>query len=208
MAADLNAGQHAGGGPALTGSGLDLATGAVTPDSPTTDMVVGAHTTTADANGNIDFGTELIRATFDKIINWRLRFEPMYKQFATVRAIRETAYPGSKVTMFRTGAQGLGLAKTPLSEYEDPDAVALPGLEDKLDVTVNEYGNSTVVTSRIKRYSWADVDPMQAEYVARNLRDTVDATYMESIYDVDGWLAQGAGFRQAVTVDCVLTPLS
>jgi N4-gp56 family major capsid protein len=119
----------------------------------------------------------------------------MYRNFANVRMVDQAAYPGSKVTLFRTGANGLGLAVDPLSEYADPDAVALPGLEDKLDVTVNEYGNSTVVTQRLQRFSWTEINPMQAEYVGRNMRDTVDAIYMNAVYGGGGFL--GGGFRQA-----------
>ena len=185
----LNADQHAGSGPQLTGSGVGI-DGALTPTAPVTDLALGGG-----ATGKAD-EMSVVKATFDKIINWRLRFEPMYQQFATVRPVREAAYPGSKVTLFRTGAAGLELAKTPLSEYADPDAAPLPGLEDSLDVTVNEYGNATVVTQRLKRFSWTTIDPMQAEYVGRNMRDTVDATYMDAIYaDDGGWL--GGGFRQA-----------
>ena len=186
---NLNADQLNGSGPELTGSGVGV-DGALTHESPTTDLALGGGTTGAADEMSI------VKATFDKIINFRLRFEPMYQQFATVKPVREAAYPGSKVTLFRTGAQGLQLAKTPLSEYADPDAVALPGLEDKLDVTVNEYGNATVVTQRLKRFSWTTIDPLQAEYVARNLKDTVDSTYMDAVYAADGgWL--GGGFRQA-----------
>jgi N4-gp56 family major capsid protein len=186
---NLNADQLNGSGPELTGSGVGV-DGALTHESPTTDLALSGGTTGAADEMSI------VKATFDKIINFRLRFEPMYQQFATVKPVREAAYPGSKVTLFRTGAQGLQLAKTPLSEYADPDAVALPGLEDKLDVTVNEYGNATVVTQRLKRFSWTTIDPLQAEYVARNLKDTVDSTYMDAVYAADGgWL--GGGFRQA-----------
>jgi N4-gp56 family major capsid protein len=186
---DLNVDQHAGGGPELTGSGVGV-DGALLAAPPVTDLALGGG-----ATGAIDEAS-VVKATFDKIINWRLRFEPMYQKFATVKPVREAAYPGSTVTLFRTGAAGMPLAKTPLDEYSDPDAVALPGLEDKLNVTVNEYGNATVVTQRLKRFSWTTIDPMQAEYVGRNMRDTVDATYMDAIYaDKGGWL--GGGFRQA-----------
>jgi N4-gp56 family major capsid protein len=187
---DLNHMQHAGGGPELTGSGLDLDTGKITANNG--NALAGGSVDTNDVDG-----LAVVKATFDKVINWRLRFEPMYQKFATVKPVREAAYPGSKVTLFRTGAKGLPLAKEPLSEYADPEAVALPGLEDTLDVTVNEYGNATVVTQRLKRFSWTTIDPMQAEYVARNLRDTVDATYMDAIYGLEGgWMKKG--FRQAV----------
>ena len=187
---DLNVDQHAGGGPELTGSGVGV-DGALLAAPPVTDLALGGG-----ATGQIDEAS-VVKATFDKIINWRLRFEPMYQKFATVKPVREVAYPGSTVTLFRTGAAGMPLAKLPLDEYSDPDAMALPSLEDKLNVTVNEYGNATVVTQRLKRFSWTTIDPMQAEYVARNMRDTVDVTYMDAIYsDKGGWLDKG--FRQAI----------
>jgi len=187
----LNDDQHAGSGPALTASGVGV-DGAPNLFAPSTDLARGAGTGTSV---DIIDDKAVVGATFDKIIKWRLRFEPMYRNFANVRMVDQAAYPGSKVTLFRTGANGLGLAVDPLSEYADPDAVALPGLEDKLDVTVNEYGNSTVVTQRLQRFSWTEINPMQAEYVGRNMRDTVDAIYMNAVYGGGGFL--GGGFRQA-----------
>ena len=183
---NLNTNQHAGSGPALTASGLGE-NGALTPNAPSTNLAAGGATYDELA---------VVKATFDKIIKWRARFEPSYRQFANVTMIDQAAFPGSTVSLFRTGAKGLGLAKTPLSEYADPDAVALPGLEDKMDVTVNEYGNSTVVTQRLQRFSWTEINPMQAEYIGRNMRDTVDAIYMESLYSLTGGFLKG-GFRQA-----------
>lgn len=173
------------GGPELTGSGVGTA-GALTPNSPTTDLALATN-------------FETVRATFDKLIRWRNRWEPMYQNFANVRAVREAAFPGSKVTLYRTGAAGLPLALTPLSEYSDPDAVALPGLEDKMDVTVDEYGTATVVTQRLQRFSWTQINPMQVEYIARNMRDSVDAVYMNAIYSASGGFL-GGGFRQAEAI--------
>lgn len=182
----FNTDQHAGSGPDLTASGVGVA-GALTPNVPSTNLAAGGAT-----YGDL----AIIKQTFDKVIRLRNRWSPNYKAFTNVRAVRNAAYPGSKVTVFRTGANGLPLALTPLSEYADPDAKALPGLEDKLDVTVDEYGESTVVTNRLKRFSWADINPMQVEAVRRNMNDTVDATYMQAIYSLTGGFL-GGGFRQA-----------
>ena len=188
-ARSLNADQHAGSGPELTASGVGDA-GVLTAQAPNTDLGLGAGT------GNMIADMALIGPTFDKVIRLRNRWEPMYQNFANVRAVRDAAYPGSTVSIFRTGAAGLGLATTPLSEYADPDAVALKGLEDKLNITVDEYGNSTVTTNRLKRFSWADINPMQVEQVRRNMNDTTDAIYMNAIYADDGGFS-GGGFRQA-----------
>ena len=197
-AQSLNDNQHAGGGPDLTASGVGKAGAVTAADSPFAyPSNFQKNGATAAAVGKAGDGSLVIEQTFDKIIRWRNRLEPMYRQFAGVRAIRETAFPGTKVALFRTGVNGLNLATTPLSEYADPDAVRLPGLEESMDVTVDEYGNSTVVTQRVKRFSWQDINPMQIEYVGRNLRETVDAIYMNAIYSsTGGWGNKGA--RQAV----------
>ena len=65
MAQSLDANQHAGGGPDLTGSGLDLGSGKLDYADTKAGMVLGSTPTTTVDGGNIEFGTELIRATFD-----------------------------------------------------------------------------------------------------------------------------------------------
>jgi N4-gp56 family major capsid protein len=190
----LNFDQHAGSGPNLTSSGVGVA-GAAAANTPSTDLALGLGAKAGTAGSIID-DLAVVGQTFDKIIRWRNRLNPNYRQFVNVRAIREAAFPGSKVTVFRTGANGLNLATTPLSEYADPDAKSLKGLEDKLDVTVDEYGDSTVVTQRLARFSWTQINPMQIEAVRRQMTDTVDAIYMDAIYSSTGGFL-GGGFRQA-----------
>jgi N4-gp56 family major capsid protein len=190
----LNADQHAGSGPDLTSSGV--AGGVNTRLDPMTDLALGAKAGTVTGAGSIIDDLAVIGQSFDKVIRWRNRLNPNYRRFVNVRAIREAAFPGSKVTVFRTGANGLPLATTALSEYADPDAKSLKGLEDKLDVTVDEYGDSTVVTQRLQRFSWTQINPMQVEAVRRQMTDSVDAIYMNAIYSTSGGFL-GGGFRQA-----------
>lgn len=165
------------GGPTVTGSTAGVGADAA--------LAVGVGAALTDKVDSV------VRATFDKMIQWKLRYEPMYRNFATRRPA-DVAYPGSKVTMFRAGTSELALATTPLNEYEDPDAKALPGLES-VDLTMNEYGNATVTTLRLRERAWTQIDPLQAEYVARNMRDTVDAIYLNAIYGSTGGFA-GTGF--------------
>lgn len=169
------------GGP--TANGLTTGTGA------SNTFAVGAGASLTDKTDSI------VRATFDKMIAWKLRFEPMYRNFATRRPV-DVAHPGSKVTMFRAGATDLALATTPLTEYEDPNHKVLPGRES-VDLVMNEYGESTVTTLRVREQAWTAIDPIQAEYVARNMRDTVDAIYQNAIYAGSGGFG-GTGFLQYV----------
>ena len=162
--------------------------------------------TTAGAPGDNSLAAEVVKATFDKLIRFRQRTEAYYRRFATVRPA-DLAYPGQSIDMFRMGAE-LSLATTPLGEYEDPDYVALPA-PTKKTLTLNEYGNATVTTMRIKDFSWASIDPIQAELVGRNMSDSVDKLVenvimsSSNIYNVDasGEISAGA----ATTGDGVLS---
>ncbi len=171
------------GGPTLTGSGIGAA-GADLASAPGTNLALG---------GTSRSDLAAVKATFDKVIRWRNRWEPMYRAFATTGP-QNVAHPGSKVTMFRTGKNGMTLATTPLSEYEDPDASPLPQIEERLDLTMEEYGDATVTTMRLREFAWTDINPMQIEYVRRHMRDTIDAVYMNAIYSkTGGYAASGAG---------------
>lgn len=170
---------------ALNVTGGPTVTGTASGTGASSTLALGAGSQLTDKEDAV------VRATFDKIIQWKLRWTPMYRNFANRRPV-SVAYPGSKITMFRAGATGLALATTPLNQYEDPDAKALPGLEST-DLTMNEYGDATVTTLRIRKESWTQIDPLQAEYVARAMRDTVDAIYMNAIYASTGGF-DGTGF--------------
>ena len=61
------------GGPTLTASGIGVA-GADLANTPGTDLALGGAT-----RGDL----AAVKATFDKVIRWRNRWEPMYRSFAT-----------------------------------------------------------------------------------------------------------------------------
>lgn len=127
--------------------------------------------TTAGAPGNNALAAEVVKATFDKVIAFKSRQEPMLRKFATVRPV-DIAYPGSSIDLFIHGTD-LALATTPLDEYQDPDFVSLPA-PSKVTLTLNEYGNATVTTLRLREFSWSQINPLQAELIGRNMRDTLD----------------------------------
>lgn len=127
--------------------------------------------TTAGAPGNADLAAQVVKATFDKVIAFKTRQEPMLRKFATVRPV-DIAYPGSSIDLFIHGTD-LDLATTPLSEYQDPDFVPLPA-PGKVTLTLNEYGNATVTTLRLREFSFSQINPLQAEMIGRNMRDSLD----------------------------------
>jgi N4-gp56 family major capsid protein len=69
---------------------------------------------------------------------------------------------------------------TALSETVDPDAVAL-STPTNISITLNEYGNSVLVTRALELFSLADVDPAIANIIAFNLADSIDTVAMETL---------------------------
>ena len=149
-------------------------------------IITGTTTSAGVANGAL--AAQVVKTTFDKIIGFKLRTEPMLRKFADVRPI-DVAHPGSSVDMFIQGAD-LALATTPLNEYEDPDNVALTA-PVKVTLTPYEYGNATVTSLRLREFSWSSIDPFQAELIARNMRDTVDKLVENVAYATTGGVANG-----------------
>lgn len=147
-------------------------------------------TSTVSGVGNGDLAAEVVKATFDKYIGMRLRTEPMLRRFATVRPV-DVAHPGSSVDMYIDHGD-LSLATTPLSEYADPDAEALPA-PLKVTVAPKEYGKKTVTSLRLRKFSWSNIDLKQAELVGINLRDTVDKLVENVAYGNTGGVS-GDGF--------------
>lgn len=146
----------------------------------------------SSAPGNGDLAAQVVKTTFDKVIGFKLRQEPMLRRFAEVRPV-DVAHPGSSVDMFIQGSD-LALATTPLGEYADPDSVALPA-PSKVTLTLDEYGNHTVTSMRLREFSFASIDPIQAEFIARNLRDSLDKLVEGVVYGTTGGVSNG-GFAK------------
>lgn len=153
-------------------------------------LITGTTTSAGVANG--DLAAQVVKATFDKVIGFKLRTEPMLRRFADVRPV-DVAHPGSSVDMFIQGAD-LALATTALGEYEDPDNVALPAPQ-KVTLTPYEYGNATVTSMRLREFSFSQIDPYQAELIARNMRDSVDKLVENVAYGNSGGVS-GNGFAK------------
>jgi N4-gp56 family major capsid protein len=86
--------------------------------------------------------------------------------------------PGSSVAL--QIYNDMAIAKTALSEDVDPSAVAL-ATPDIVNVTLNEYGNATVVTRKLQLLSLADVDPAVANIIAFNMADSIDELAQDAL---------------------------
>jgi len=83
----------------------------------------------------------------------------------------QQAMPGSSVVF--SLYNDLAAATSTLAETTDPDAVALSDV-DTVSVTLNEYGNASLVTRKLQLFSLSDVDPAVADIIAYNMADSLD----------------------------------
>lgn len=113
----------------------------------------------------------LVQSAVDRYVRAQLRHMPLLRNIADTRPV-QVDKPGSSVTLYTHG--DLPPATTPLNETADPDAVALPN-PTPTTITLNEYGNATITTVRLKSFSFSDVDPNQRDQIAYNMRDSLDS---------------------------------
>jgi N4-gp56 family major capsid protein len=109
------------------------------------------------------------QTAFEKLAYFALRDEMYFDQFADVQATNATN-PGATVTF--TIFQDLSPATTPLGEAEDVTPVAMT--DSQVSVVLNEYGNATVTTAKLRATSFIPVDPVAANAVGYNAGISID----------------------------------
>ena len=118
---------------------------------------------TGTANLQVD------QTAFEKLAYFALRPEMYYDQFADVQATNATN-PGATVKF--TVFADLAAATTALGEAEDVTPVAMS--DSQVTVTLNEYGNATVTTAKLRATSFLPVDPVAANAVGYNAGLSID----------------------------------
>jgi N4-gp56 family major capsid protein len=140
--------------------------------------MANAYTGTGSATlGGTAGGAGLVQQAYDRLLEFALRSEPLIRSVADKTPARQSI-PGSTVVLQKY----VDLAKntTALSETTDPDAVAL-STPTQVSITLNEYGNSVLVTRALELFSLADVDPAIANIIAFNLADSIDEVAMTTL---------------------------
>jgi N4-gp56 family major capsid protein len=140
--------------------------------------MANAYTGTGSSTlGGTAGGAGLVQQAYDRLLEFALRSEPLIRSVADKTPARQSI-PGSTVVLQKY----VDLAKntTALSETTDPDAVAL-STPTTVSITLNEYGNSVLVTRALELFSLADVDPAIANIIAYNLADSIDEVAMTTL---------------------------
>ena len=140
--------------------------------------MANAYSSTGSSTlGGTAGGAGLVQQAYDRLLEFALRSEPLIRSVADKTPARQSI-PGSTVVLQKY--VDLAQNTTPLSETVDPDAVAL-STPTNVSITLNEYGNSVLVTRALELFSLADVDPAIANVIAFNLADSIDAVAMETL---------------------------
>lgn len=112
----------------------------------------------------------LVQKAYDRLVEFALRSQPLIRSVADKRPANQ-AMPGSSVVL--QIYTDLAKVTSTLSEQVDPDAVAI-GTPSQVTVTLNEFGNASLVTRKLQLFSLADVDPAIADIIAFNMADSID----------------------------------
>ena len=158
--------------------------------------------TTGSSNlGGTAGSAGLVQKAYDRLLEFALRSEPLIRSVADKRPARQ-AIPGSTVVLQRY--VDLTANTTALTETVDPDAVAM-STPTSVTITLNEYGNSVLVTRALELFSLADVDPAIANIIAFNLADSIDAVAMTTLRGGSNVIYSGSTATSTATVTAAAT---
>jgi N4-gp56 family major capsid protein len=151
--------------------------------------------------GGTSGGAGLVQQAYDRLLEFALRSEPLIRSVADKTPARQSI-PGSTVVLQKY--VDLAQKTSTLSETTDPDALAL-STPTTVSITLNEYGNSVLVTRALELFSLADVDPAIANIIAYNLADSIDAVAMETLRGGDNKIFSGNTATTTATVTAAST---
>lgn len=113
----------------------------------------------------------LVTAAYDRYMRLALRSMPQFRELVDTKPVDQT-HPGSSVVF--SLYSDLADATTAINEVTDPEIVQIPD-PARVTVTLNEYGNYTVLTKRLEAFSLdAAVDTNAANMIAFNMASSVD----------------------------------
>lgn len=145
------------------------------------------------------------QVAFEKLAYFALRPEMYFDQFADVQATNATN-PGASIKF--TVFADLAAATTPLGEAEDVTPVTMS--DSQVTVTLNEYGNATVTTAKLRASSFLPVDPVAAQAVGYNAGLSIDTVARDILQaGTNVFYATGGGTdptaRNEISTDDTLT---
>jgi N4-gp56 family major capsid protein len=162
---------------------------------------VNYTSTSSSSLGGTAGAAGLVQKAYDRLLEFALRSEPLIRSVADKRPARQ-AIPGSTVVLQRY--VDLSVATTALTETDDVDAVSM-STPTSVTITLNEYGNSVLVTRALELFSLADVDPAIANIIAFNLADSIDTVAMTTLRGGSNVIYSGSTATSTATITSTAT---
>ena len=119
----------------------------------------------------------LVQTAYDRLVEFALRSEPMFRSVADKRPAQQSM-PGSSV-VFELYSD-LATQTATLTETSDVDAVAITN-PSTVTVTLAEYGAAVLNTRKVELFSLSDVKPAIANIVAYNMLNSVDSLVLTEL---------------------------
>jgi N4-gp56 family major capsid protein len=164
--------------------------------------MANAYTSTGNTSlGGTVGGAGLVQKAYDRLLEFALRAEPLIRSVADKTPTNQTN-PGSTVVLQKY--VDLDKATGTLTETVDPDSVAL-STPNTVTITLNEYGNSVLVTRALELFSLADIDPAIANIIAFNLADSIDEVAMTTLRGGSNVIYGGSTATSTATVTAAAT---
>ena len=164
--------------------------------------MANANTDTASTSlGGTVGGAGLVQKAYDRLLEFALRAEPLIRSVAD-KTPAQQSIPGSTVVLQKY--VDLDAKTSTLTETVDPDAVAL-STPNTVTITLNEYGNSVLVTRALELFSLADVDPAIANIIAFNLADSIDQVAMTTLRGGSNVIYGGSTATSTATITAAAT---
>jgi len=161
-----------------------------------------AYTSTGSTTlGGTVGGAGLVQKAYDRLLEFALRAEPLIRSVAD-KTPAQQSIPGSTVVLQKY--VDLNAVTDTLTETVDPDAVAL-STPNTVTITLNEYGNSVLVTRALELFSLADVDPAIANVIAFNLADSIDKVAMTTLNGGTNVIYGGSTATSTATITAAAT---
>ena len=161
-----------------------------------------AYTSTGSTTlGGTVGGAGLVQKAYDRLLEFALRAEPLIRSVAD-KTPAQQSIPGSTVVLQKY--VDLNAVTDTLTETVDPDSVAL-STPNTVTITLNEYGNSVLVTRALELFSLADVDPAIANVIAFNLADSIDKVAMTTLNGGTNVIYGGSTATSTATITAAAT---
>lgn len=170
--------------------------------------VNGYTDTTASSLGGTFGNAGLVQQAYDKLVEFELRDEPLLRSIVDKRPAQQ-AMPGSTVSL--QIVKDIALALDELDEVTDPALVSLPTPEI-VNIVLKERGLSTAGTIRLDALSFAPIDPIIGQTIARNMADSIDRLVLNALMEGvnvrnGGGSTQGPANIEAADVRFITTKL-